>query len=119
MAPSALYAMLAIAIQVYFMFVNKKVKQDKQSSQVILYLLYSNILARPFFGILCLKQHQILFLLYLHLNKKRCNADLFIFLSFYKSQDLTKIRVHVTNTFLRPELSVIFLNNKYFPSKNI
>lgn len=102
MDPSALYAMLDIAIQVYLMFVNKKVKQDKQSSQVILNQLYSNILSRPFFGILRLKQHQILFLLYLHLNKERYNADLLIFISFYKSQDLTKTRVHVTNTFLRP-----------------
>lgn len=57
MDPSALYAMLDIAIQVYVMFVNKKVKQDKQSSQVILNQLYSNILARPFFGIFHLKQH--------------------------------------------------------------
>lgn len=57
MDPSALYAMLDIAIQVYVMFVNKKVKRDKQSSQVILNQLYSNILVRPFFGILHLKQH--------------------------------------------------------------
>lgn len=57
MDPSALYAMLDIAIQVYVMFVNKKVKRDKQSSQVILNQLYSNTLVRPFFGILHLKQH--------------------------------------------------------------